>query len=96
LYSSSARPCDANVLQVAPVCGHVTCATCTALLRDAGVCFVCDTPFKKSKKEKEGKVKKDKDTIGDADGLIELQVEGSGYAAGSKDPGVELKRQAFG
>jgi len=81
---------------VAPVCGHVTCATCTALLRDSGVCFVCDTPFKKAKKGKEGKVKKDKDRIGDVDGLIELQVEGSGYAAGSKGPGVEFKRQAFG
>jgi len=81
---------------VAPVCGHVTCATCTALLRDSGVCFVCDTQFKKVKKDKEGKVKKDKDRIGDVDGLIELQVEGSGYAAGSKGPGVELKRQTFG
>jgi hypothetical protein len=79
---------------VAPVCGHVTCATCTALLRDSGVCFVCDTPFKKTKKEKEGK--KSKDKIGDGDGLIELQVEGSGYAAGSKGPAVEVKRQAFG
>jgi hypothetical protein len=56
---------------------------------------VCDTPFKKVKKDKDGKPSK-KDKIGDADGLIELQVEGSGYAAGRKDPGVELKRQAFG
>jgi hypothetical protein len=79
---------------VAPVCGHVTCATCTAFLREGGVCFVCDTPFKKVKKDKEGKSKKDK--VGDADGLIELPVEGSGYAAGSKGPGVALKRQAFG
>ena len=75
---------------MAPVCGHVTCATCTALLRESGVCYVCDTPFKK-----EGGKKKDK-VLGDKDGLIELQVEGSGYAAGSKGPGVELKRQAFG
>jgi hypothetical protein len=59
------------------------------------VCYVCETPFKKKKKDKEGKEKKDS-KIGDADGLIELQVEGSGYAAGSKGPGVELKRQAFG
>jgi nitric oxide synthase-interacting protein len=82
---------------VAPVCGHVTCVTCTALLRESGVCFVCETPFKKKRKEKEGKEsKKDKEKIGDVDGLIELQVEGSGYAAGSKGPGVELKRQAFG
>ena len=79
---------------MAPVCGHLTCATCTALLRESGVCFVCDTPFKKVKKDKEGK--KNKEKIGDADGLIELQVEGSGYAAGSKGPGVELKRQTFG
>ena len=81
---------------VAPVCGHVTCATCTALLREAGVCFVCDTPFKKKRKEKEGKEgKKERGKIGDADGLIELQAEGSGFAAGSKGPEVELKRQAF-
>lgn len=73
------------------MCGHVTCATCTSLLRDSGVCFVCDTPFKRVK---EGKKVKDK--VGDRDGLIELQVEGSGYAAGSKGPEVELKRQAFG
>jgi hypothetical protein len=37
-----------------------------------------------------------KDKIGDADGLVELQVEGSGYAAGLKGPTVELKRQTFG
>ena len=80
---------------MAPVCGHVTCATCTALLRESGVCFVCDTRFKKAKKDKEGKPSK-KEKIGDADGLIELQVEGSGYAAGLKGPTVELKRQAFG
>jgi len=66
-----------------------------ALLRESGVCFVCDTPFKKAKKDKEGKPSK-KDKFGDADGLIELQVEGSGYAGGRKDPGVALKRQAFG
>jgi hypothetical protein len=63
-------------------------------LRESGVCFVCDTLLKKVKKDKEGK--KNKEKIGDADGLIELQVEGSGYAAGSKGPGVELKRQTFG
>ena len=79
---------------VAPVCGHVTCSTCTALLRESGVCYVCDTPFRKVKKDKEGK--KGKDKVGDGDGLIELQVEGSGYAAGSKGPSVEVKRQTFG
>jgi hypothetical protein len=80
---------------VAPVCGHVTCHTCTALLRESGICFVCDTPFKRAKKDKVGKVSK-KVKIGDADGLIELKVEGSGYAAGLKGPTVELKRQTFG
>jgi hypothetical protein len=57
------------------------------------VCFVCDTPFKK-RKEKEGKERKEK--VGDADGLVEIPVEGSGYAAGKKGPGVEVKRQTFG
>ena len=75
---------------MAPVCGHVTCKTCTDLLRESGVCIVCDTPFKK-KKDKEGKEK-----MGDGDGLIELQVEGTGYAAGIKGPEVVLKRQTFG
>jgi len=80
---------------VAPVCGHVTCATCTALLRESAQCFVCDTPFRKEKEN--GKVsKKERAKFGDKDGLIELQVEGSGYAAGSKGPAVEVKRQAFG
>ena len=32
----------------------------------------------------------------DKDGLIELQVEGTGYAAGLKGPEVVLKRQTFG
>ena len=82
-------------VSVAPACGHVTCATCTALLRESGLCFVCDTRFKKAPKDKERKTSK-KEKIGDADGLIELQVEGSGYAAGLKGPSVELKRQAFG
>lgn len=87
----------ADLTLVAPICGHVTCATCTAIIRDSGVCFVCDTPFKKAKKEKDGKpLKKDKGKIGDTDGLIELQAEGSGYAAGIKGPQVALKRQAFG
>ena len=59
------------------------------------MCFVCETPFKKKHKEsREGK--KHKDKIRDADGLIELQVEGTGYAGGKKGPEVELKRQAFG
>jgi hypothetical protein len=48
---------------------------------------VCDTPFRK-KKERRG--------VGDKDGLIELQSEGSGYAAGLKGPEVILKRQTFG
>ena len=81
---------------MAPVCGHVTCKTCTDLLRESGVCFVCDTPFKKKKKDKEGKEKEGKDKVGDKDGLIELQVEGTGYAAGIKGPEVLLKRQNFG
>jgi hypothetical protein len=79
---------------VAPSCGHVTCSTCTALLRESGVCFVCDVPFVKKRKDKEGKEKRER--VGDSDGLIELSVEGSGYAAGKKGPGVEVKRQAFG
>jgi nitric oxide synthase-interacting protein len=83
-----------HLIVVAPACGHVTCATCTALQRESGVCFVCDTPFIKKRKEKEGKEKKER--MGDSDGLIELPVEGSGYAAGKKGPGVEVKRQAFG
>ena len=81
---------------VAPVCGHVTCKTCTDLLRESGVCFVCDTPFKKKKKDKEGNEKEGKEKIGDKDGLIELQVEGTGYAGGIKGPEVVLKRQMFG
>jgi hypothetical protein len=61
------------------------------------VCYVCDTPFKKKSKEKDGKDrKKDREKTGDVDGLIELPLEGSGYAAGKKGPEVELKRQAFG
>lgn len=71
------------------------CSTCTDLQRESGICFVCEASFKKNDKEcKEGKKRKNK--IGDADGLIKLQVEGSGYAAGKKGPEVELKRQAFG
>jgi hypothetical protein len=88
-----------SLIIVAPVCGHVTCARCTDLLRESGVCFVCDTPFKKKRKDKEGKEgkkEKEKDKIGDADGLIALQVEGSGYAAGLKGPSIEVKRQNFG
>ena len=83
---------------MAPVCGHVTCVKCTDLLRESGVCFVCEMPFKKRRKDKEGKEKKEKakDNVGDADGLIELQVEGSGFAAGLKGPGIEVKRQNFG
>jgi hypothetical protein len=57
------------------------------------MCFVCDTPFMKKRKEKEGKEKKER--VGDVDGLIELPVEGSGYSAGKKGPGVEVKRQPF-
>jgi len=57
---------------------------------------VCDTPFKKKKKDKERKEKEGKEKMGDGDGLIELQVEGTGYAAGIKGPEVVLKRQTFG
>ena len=80
---------------VAPVCGHVTCVTCSSLLRESGRCYVCDTPFKKVK-ENGKESKKEREKFGDKDGLIELQVEGSGYAAGSKGPSVEVRRQAFG
>jgi nitric oxide synthase-interacting protein len=95
LKSYRMTPLTCELMVVAPPCGHVTCTTCTDLSRESGLCYVCDTPFKKKRREKEGKEKKDT-KVGDADGLIELQVEGSGYAAGSKGPGVELKRQAFG
>lgn len=89
-------PFTSQLIVVAPVCGHVTCKTCTDLLRASGVCFVCDTPFKRKKKDKEGKEKEGKEKMGDKDGLIELQVEGTGYAAGIKGPEVVLKRQTFG
>ena len=72
---------------VAPRCGHVTCLKCTDLQRESRVCFVCETPFKKNKKDMK---------VGDKDGFIELQIEGSGYAAGLKGPAVTLKRQTFG